>query len=72
MGTYLGNKTPNVWKKGLLRLRAADDFMGNERVFRQLRISYDGLCDQEKQLFLDVATVMVGWKREDAEAIWEA
>nr|XP_043629647.1 disease resistance protein Roq1-like [Erigeron canadensis] len=51
LGSFLCDKDMNEWKSALARLKelSHDDILGT------LKISYDGLKDIEKRLFLDIA-----------------
>lgn len=51
-----GEKRPRVWERTMHRLlRARHDRTTNEKNWRTLRISFDGLHDREKNMFLDIA-----------------
>ena len=57
MGTILhGEKRLRVWERTMYRLlRAKHEITADENIWRTLRISFDGLYDREKDMFLDIA-----------------
>uniref|UniRef100_A0A7N2MP37 ADP-ribosyl cyclase/cyclic ADP-ribose hydrolase n=1 Tax=Quercus lobata TaxID=97700 RepID=A0A7N2MP37_QUELO len=56
LGSLLFGKTKNEWKSALNRLKAEFD----EKIMNILQISFDGLRDTQKALFLDIACFFKG------------
>ncbi|KAL2330861.1 hypothetical protein Fmac_018442 [Flemingia macrophylla] len=60
LGSYLINRTKNVWESVLLKLEK----IPNDQVQKKLRISFDGLSDLlEKDIFLDICCFFIGKDR---------
>jgi energy-coupling factor transporter ATP-binding protein EcfA2 len=60
MGSWLSRKrNPQEWKEGLSQLQHAKPFGGgrieNDKLWGRLRICYDDLADEEREMFLDIA-----------------
>ena len=56
LGTFLIGRSPNVWKSALNRLEENPQ----KKVLDTLRISFDGLEEIEKKIFLDIACFFKG------------
>eukprot|EP01018_Ginkgo_biloba_P008208 Gb_25646 [translate_table: standard] len=64
-----GKRDKKIWKEALQKLERAsiDD------IFKMLKISYDGLNRDEKEIFLDIACFFIGSEDiENAMSFWEA
>ncbi|XP_042514436.1 TMV resistance protein N-like [Macadamia integrifolia] len=61
---YMGKST---WQGALEKLQGVP----NNEVMQRLRISYDGLEYEEKQIFLDTACFFIGMHKDVACYIWE-
>jgi hypothetical protein len=80
LGGYLcGVERLRVWQQALQRLQRGQCLGGswdNERIWRTLRISYDNLDKEEKNMFLDIACFFCrdvfkeGMQEEKALKIW--
>ncbi|KAK9804001.1 hypothetical protein WJX72_011654 [[Myrmecia] bisecta] len=71
LGRYLQRKPNNIWLEALRSLTRAKDLPdSDEKVFRRLRISYDGLDWEEQQMFLDVACLLLGRSAAAAKSVW--
>ncbi|XP_061995786.1 TMV resistance protein N-like [Rosa rugosa] len=51
LGSFLYKRSPDAWSSALKRLRNTP----NRTVFDLLKVSYDGLDEMEKKIFLDIA-----------------
>ncbi|PRQ59016.1 putative toll-like receptor, P-loop containing nucleoside triphosphate hydrolase [Rosa chinensis] len=51
MGSFLYKRSPDAWSSALEKLRNTPD----RKVFDLLKVSYDGLDEMEKTIFLDIA-----------------
>ncbi|MCI11323.1 TMV resistance protein N, partial [Trifolium medium] len=51
LGSLLYGKTKEVWDSQLQKLKKLPDL----KIFRLLKLSYDGLDDEQKDIFLDIA-----------------
>ena len=81
LGSYLcGVQRLRVWQQALRRLQRGQCLGGswdNERIWRTLRISYDNLDEEEKNMFLDIAcffcrdVLQQGMEEEKALKIWD-
>ena len=60
LGSLLFGKTKNEWKSALNRLKAEFD----ENIMNILQISFDGLMDTQKALFLDIACFFKGENKD--------
>ena len=56
LGSLLFDKTMNEWKSALIKLKAEIDV----NIMKILQISFDGLMDTQKALFLDIACFFKG------------
>ena len=79
-GFLYGVERLRVWQQALRRLQKGQCLGGswdNERIWRTLRISYDNLDEEEKNMFLDIAcffcrdVLKEGMQEEKALRIWE-
>ena len=81
LGSYLcGVQRLRIWNDALQRLRKGKFLSGsqeNDRIWRTLRISYDNLNEEEKEIFLDIACFFCrdvlpnGMQEEMALKIWD-
>ncbi|XP_029129395.1 TMV resistance protein N [Cajanus cajan] len=60
LGSYLRSKSENEWDSALNKLKK----IPNVEIEEVLRLSYDGLDDDEKNIFLDIACFFKGQKRD--------
>ncbi|XP_042485510.1 disease resistance protein RUN1-like isoform X2 [Macadamia integrifolia] len=67
IGSYLCHKTESTWEDTVKKLAK----IPNNEVLTKLRISYDGLEDEEKSMFLDVACFFIGMEKNIACYIWD-
>ncbi|KAL6127503.1 hypothetical protein ACLB2K_070868 [Fragaria x ananassa] len=51
LGSYLYQRSPDAWNSALAKLRSTP----NKTIFNLLKVSYDGLDELEKKIFLDIA-----------------
>ncbi|KAK3424515.1 hypothetical protein EUGRSUZ_F01276 [Eucalyptus grandis] len=56
LGSFLACRSSMQWKSALARLKECPE----EKIFDRLRISYDGLQQKEKEIFLDIACFFKG------------
>ena len=68
LGNSLFNKTMDEWKSALDKLKIEPD--GN--IMKILQISFEGLMDTEKELFLDIAFFFQGKKKDFIRDILES
>ncbi|KAG0568439.1 hypothetical protein KC19_6G019900 [Ceratodon purpureus] len=66
IGKHLFEKDKMVWTE------ASEILKISPGISRILRISYDGLSDSEKMMFLDVSCQMAGLLEDDAIDIWKS
>ncbi|CAI0464448.1 unnamed protein product [Linum tenue] len=66
VGSLLFKEDRAVWEETLLRLRETPE----TEVLDRLKISYDTLDDEAKQIFLDIACFYVGTDKEKASYMW--
>ncbi|XP_044475736.1 disease resistance protein RUN1-like [Mangifera indica] len=59
LGCFLLGREKNEWESALDELKKSP----NEVIETVLKISYDGLSDKEKTLFLDIACFFKGWDK---------
>jgi hypothetical protein len=66
-------KTSREWKESLFRLKNAEPFGGgridNDKLWGQLRICYDDLANEEREMFLDIACFFSEYNSK-FEGIW--
>ncbi|XP_020205483.1 TMV resistance protein N [Cajanus cajan] len=60
LGSYLSERTEKEWKSVLSKRKIIPD----AKVQKILKISYKGLCDMNKNIFLDVCCVFIGEDRD--------
>ncbi|XP_076952317.1 disease resistance protein Roq1-like [Bidens hawaiensis] len=68
LGSFLCDKDINEWKSALARLKEVQDV----DILKTLKISYDGLNQVEKTLFLDIACFFRGKFKGPAMEIFDA
>nr|XP_011470190.1 PREDICTED: TMV resistance protein N-like isoform X2 [Fragaria vesca subsp. vesca] len=51
LGSFLYQRSPDAWNSALQKLRSTP----NKTIFELLKVSYDGLDEMEKKIFLDIA-----------------
>ncbi|GKA62590.1 Toll/interleukin-1 receptor domain-containing protein [Tanacetum coccineum] len=62
MGSLLCGQNESEWKDALERLKT----IRSQRTYEILELSYDALDDDYKEIFLDVACILKGWRQDDA------
>ncbi|XP_024025688.1 disease resistance-like protein DSC1 isoform X2 [Morus notabilis] len=65
LGCHLCSKSESIWRSALNRLKVAPH---DQKIHDVLKISYDGLRDIEKEIFLDIACF---FKRERIDVVQE-
>uniref|UniRef100_A0A251UV94 ADP-ribosyl cyclase/cyclic ADP-ribose hydrolase n=1 Tax=Helianthus annuus TaxID=4232 RepID=A0A251UV94_HELAN len=68
LGSFLYDKKKKGWMSSLDRLKDIPD----TKIVEMLKISYDGLKDMEKEIFLDIACFFKKWEKDEAMEILEA
>ncbi|XP_039164656.1 disease resistance protein RPV1-like [Eucalyptus grandis] len=68
IGSFLHGKNILFWQGTLKRLKKVP----HEEVQQKLRISYDELSYEDKQIFLDIACFFIGTDLRIASAMWDA
>ncbi|XP_048439077.1 disease resistance protein RUN1 isoform X2 [Pyrus x bretschneideri] len=68
LGSFLCGRGLSAWNSALDKLRE----ICNREVFDTLKISYDGLDDNEKKIFLDIACFLSGWAKDQVTELLEA
>ncbi|PWA87552.1 toll/interleukin-1 receptor (TIR) domain-containing protein [Artemisia annua] len=68
LGSYLNGRDEKEWISTLDRLKDIPE----SEILEQLKISYDGLKAVEKELFLDIACLWRGERKDDAMEMFEA
>ncbi|KAL9994339.1 putative TIR domain, P-loop containing nucleoside triphosphate hydrolase [Helianthus debilis subsp. tardiflorus] len=68
LGSFLYDKKKKGWMSTLDRLKDIPD----TKIVEMLKISYDGLTDMEKEIFLDIACFFRKWEKDEAMEILEA
>ncbi|KAK1415964.1 hypothetical protein QVD17_31752 [Tagetes erecta] len=68
LGSFLCDKDINAWRSALARLKEVP----NDDILETLKISYDGLTQVEKTLFLDIACFFRGTHKNSAMDIFDA
>ncbi|GAU37605.1 hypothetical protein TSUD_365260 [Trifolium subterraneum] len=61
LGSYLFDRGVADWKSVMEKIKV----IPNDQVQQKLKISYDGLNDTEKEIFLDIACFFIGMDRND-------
>nr|XP_011464843.1 PREDICTED: TMV resistance protein N-like [Fragaria vesca subsp. vesca] len=59
LGSFLHGRDIPAWESALAKLRK----VGDAEIFEALKISYDGLDDHEKNIFLDIACFHIGYNK---------
>ncbi|KAF3784540.1 TMV resistance protein [Nymphaea thermarum] len=67
VGSLLRERNMKQWKENLQKLKQ----IPNEDIVKRLMISYDGLEENVKQIFLDISCFLIGEKKEYATYMWE-
>ncbi|KAJ9551886.1 hypothetical protein OSB04_015931 [Centaurea solstitialis] len=62
LGSFLRGKNELEWKDAIQRLKT----IPLKNTLDKLEISYIGLEEEQKEIFLDVACILKGWVKEDA------
>ncbi|XP_054778480.1 disease resistance protein Roq1-like [Prosopis cineraria] len=68
LGTFLYRRSMAEWTDALDRLKQNPD----DKILQVLEISYDGLNEEEKTVFLDIACFFRGWKKDEVTQILES
>ncbi|KAF8041575.1 hypothetical protein BT93_A0235 [Corymbia citriodora subsp. variegata] len=68
IGSFLCGREKKVWKDTLKKLKKAPD----EKVQTTLRISYEALGWEVKQIFLDIACLFIGSSKQSPTYMWDA
>nr|KAJ0194178.1 hypothetical protein LSAT_V11C800389220 [Lactuca sativa] len=68
LGSCLCDKNIQQWRSALARLQQIPD----ANILEKLKISFDGLANVQKDLFLDIACFFRGWKKDRAMEILDA
>ncbi|XP_076932954.1 TMV resistance protein N-like isoform X1 [Bidens hawaiensis] len=68
LGSHLCGRSDHVWKDAIERLKTIPE----DRTLKRLEISYNGLEDDQKEIFLDVVCMMKYKKKEDAICILDS
>ncbi|KAI9119843.1 hypothetical protein K1719_009232 [Acacia pycnantha] len=69
LGSYVHSEDKKLWDDLLRKLQARSP---NEEIQKVLRMSYDGLGYEEKQIFLDIACFLKGKREEFVEELLES
>ncbi|KAE8648990.1 hypothetical protein Csa_007990 [Cucumis sativus] len=67
LGSSLRNKNLSVWNEVIEEVGGGGNI--HEKIFKCLKVSYDGLDEREREIFLDVACFFNGKRREVVEEI---
>nr|XP_048319567.1 putative disease resistance protein At4g11170 [Ziziphus jujuba var. spinosa] len=65
LGSFLCSRSKEEWQSALNKLK----IVPNQDIHNMLRISYEGLDDTEKDIFLDIACFFNGYDRDYVESI---
>ncbi|XP_056162434.1 disease resistance protein RPV1-like [Syzygium oleosum] len=68
IGCFLCGKTQGVWKDTSQKLKKVP----HKKVQETLRISYDALDYEDKQIFLDIACFFIGSSKQYPNYMWES
>ncbi len=74
IGSFLQQKfDARKWEEALSRLHKARSLGGASKdpIFSTLKISFDDLAEEEQDMFMDVACVLLGQSSEQAMCAWE-
>ncbi|KAG0567869.1 hypothetical protein KC19_7G168100 [Ceratodon purpureus] len=67
-----GEKDIRIWEEVLVNLQLHEALEYDDRVFNQLKLSFDSLEAREKDMFLDVACFFLGTDEDLAIETWES
>ncbi|CAM6114803.1 unnamed protein product [Calypogeia fissa] len=71
IGKHLYKKSGAIWKEAIIILDNAETVLGfDEKLWRKLRISYDGLDVEGRDMFLDCATIFYDESLDVAKMAW--
>ncbi|GJY92083.1 Toll/interleukin-1 receptor domain-containing protein [Tanacetum coccineum] len=68
MGSFLCGQDESEWKDAIKRLET----IPLKKTMEVLELSYNGLEEDCKQIFLDVACILKGWEKEEAIRVLES
>ncbi|XP_028807414.1 disease resistance-like protein DSC1 [Neltuma alba] len=68
LGSFLRSKTPKEWDSALSKLKKSP----NEDILQVLKLSFDGLNFEEKEMFLDIAFFLNGEAKEYVITVLES
>ncbi|XP_039157562.1 disease resistance protein RUN1-like [Eucalyptus grandis] len=68
LGSLLSGETEDVWESTLMKLSRSP----NKNINNVLKISYEGLDENEKEIFLHVACFFRGWTRQYTKKVLES
>jgi hypothetical protein len=68
LGSSLYQRSEDLWKSMLTKIKEIPD----EKIHDKLQISFDGLSDLEKKIFLDIACFFKGEDKDRVEDILES
>ncbi|PWA53695.1 toll/interleukin-1 receptor (TIR) domain-containing protein [Artemisia annua] len=68
LGSLLCGQDESEWKDAIKRLQT----IPLKATMEKLELSFDGLEDDHKEIFLDVACILKGWGKEDAIRVLES
>ena len=73
VGSRLKGQPTAIWRETLRKMQAAGTLRADgDNLFEQLKVSYDGLDDdEEREMFLDVACLFLEKTAGVAKAMWE-
>ena len=71
VGSSLFGKTSDE-EKSYIWTEAIDAMKGDSKVMNALKWTYECLSKQEKLMFVDIACVFCGWKKQEALEIWQS
>ncbi|CAM6100453.1 unnamed protein product [Calypogeia fissa] len=71
IGKHLYGKSEAIWKEAIIILENAETILGfGEKLWSKLRISYDGLDVEGRDMFLDCATIFYKKSLDEAKTAW--
>ncbi|KAJ9539288.1 hypothetical protein OSB04_032021 [Centaurea solstitialis] len=65
LGSFFRKREASVWESALNRLAKTP----NMEIFETLKVSFDGLCDDDKKIFLDIACFFKGRDEEEVARV---
>ncbi|KAK3430826.1 hypothetical protein EUGRSUZ_E02314, partial [Eucalyptus grandis] len=68
LGSLLCGTTEDVWESTLMKLSR----IPNKKINNVLKVSYDGLDENEKEIFLHIACFFNGWTREYTKKVLDS